>query len=143
MWTLKNPAEAPRFKALLDSCKGLVPGMLEFEVGIRSAMMGLRPDIRVSTRSRSAGLGALLALAACGRPGGAVSPDAATAADATAMTPGTMIPGGCPTEREDSAGKIHHEAFLRADPAATQVVAVQLRDNLPPLPPCPICDSSW
>jgi Stress responsive A/B Barrel Domain len=37
MWTLKEPADAPRFKALLDSCAGLVPGMLAFEVGTRSA----------------------------------------------------------------------------------------------------------
>ena len=35
-WTLKDPADAPRFKALLDGCAGLVPGMLAFEVGIRS-----------------------------------------------------------------------------------------------------------
>ena len=36
MWTLRNPADAPRFKLLLDSCKGLVPGMLQFEVGVRT-----------------------------------------------------------------------------------------------------------
>jgi quinol monooxygenase YgiN len=34
-WALHDAADAPRFKALLDGCKGLVPGMLEFEVGIR------------------------------------------------------------------------------------------------------------
>lgn len=34
MWTLKNPADAPRFKAALDSCRQLVPGIVEFEVGI-------------------------------------------------------------------------------------------------------------
>jgi len=39
MWTLKEHAEgadkatnAARMKALLDSCRGLVPGMLRFEV---------------------------------------------------------------------------------------------------------------
>ena len=26
MWTLHDPADAPRFKALLDSCARLVPG---------------------------------------------------------------------------------------------------------------------
>jgi quinol monooxygenase YgiN len=35
VWTLKDPADASRFKAMLDACAGLVPGMLEFEVGIR------------------------------------------------------------------------------------------------------------
>ncbi len=37
IWTLKNPAEIGRFKALLESCAGLVPGMLRFEVGSREA----------------------------------------------------------------------------------------------------------
>jgi quinol monooxygenase YgiN len=35
MWKLKNPADAPRFKALLDGCVGLVPGMQQFEVAVR------------------------------------------------------------------------------------------------------------
>ena len=30
MWTLKDPADAPRFKAQLDSCRELVPGLLVF-----------------------------------------------------------------------------------------------------------------
>lgn len=37
MWTLKNAADAPHFKAQLDSCRQLVPGMLAFEVTIRTA----------------------------------------------------------------------------------------------------------
>ena len=37
MWKLKNPREAARFKAQLDTCHGLVPGMLEFEVATRTA----------------------------------------------------------------------------------------------------------
>jgi quinol monooxygenase YgiN len=37
MWKLRDPADAPNFKALLDSCAGVVPGVLQFEVGIRSA----------------------------------------------------------------------------------------------------------
>lgn len=36
MWTLKDPADAPRFKALLDSCRTLVPGIVQFEVGVRT-----------------------------------------------------------------------------------------------------------
>jgi quinol monooxygenase YgiN len=35
MWSLHQPADAPRFKALLDSCATLVPGIVEFDVGIR------------------------------------------------------------------------------------------------------------
>ena len=31
MWSLHQPADAPRFKALLDSCAGLVPGIVEFD----------------------------------------------------------------------------------------------------------------
>ena len=42
-WTLKDAADAPRFKALLDGCAGLVPGMLAFEVGIRT------PELEAST----------------------------------------------------------------------------------------------
>ena len=30
LWTLKNPADAPRFKALLDTCAQVVPGMFFF-----------------------------------------------------------------------------------------------------------------
>lgn len=36
MWTLKRPEDAAKVKALLDSCKGLVPGMHEFDVGIKT-----------------------------------------------------------------------------------------------------------
>ena len=35
IWTLKDPADARSMKALLDGCKAVVPGILEFEVGIR------------------------------------------------------------------------------------------------------------
>jgi hypothetical protein len=45
MWTLRDAADAPRFKALLDSCQGLVPGMLEFEVGIRSEALEASCDV--------------------------------------------------------------------------------------------------
>ena len=45
MWTLRDAADAPRFKALLDSCKGLVPGMIEFEVGIRGEGLEANADV--------------------------------------------------------------------------------------------------
>jgi quinol monooxygenase YgiN len=45
MWTLKDAADAPRFKQLLDSCKGLVPGMHEFEVGIRAEGLEANVDV--------------------------------------------------------------------------------------------------
>jgi quinol monooxygenase YgiN len=45
MWTLKDPAQAPWFKSLLDSCKGLVPGMHQFEVGIRDATLEANVDV--------------------------------------------------------------------------------------------------
>ena len=61
MWTLKDAAEAPRFKQLLDSCKGLVPGMHEFEVGIRAEGLEANVDVLlVSTFSDMASLDAYL-----------------------------------------------------------------------------------
>lgn len=45
MWQLHDPTEAPRFKELLDSCKGLVPGMAEFDVGIRSDALEANVDV--------------------------------------------------------------------------------------------------
>lgn len=45
MWKLKDPADAPKVKALLDSCKGCVPGMLEFEVGIRQEGLEANMDV--------------------------------------------------------------------------------------------------
>lgn len=35
MWKLKQAEDAARFKATLDTCQGLVPGMREFEAAIR------------------------------------------------------------------------------------------------------------
>ncbi len=34
MWALNDPADAPRFQALLQGCAGVVPGILEFDVGV-------------------------------------------------------------------------------------------------------------
>jgi quinol monooxygenase YgiN len=45
LWTLKDPAEAPRFKALLDRCAGLVPGMQAFEVAIRAEGLEANVDV--------------------------------------------------------------------------------------------------
>ena len=59
MWKLKNAADAPRFKELLDSCRGLVPGMHEFEVGIRRDDLEANVDVvLVSTFSDAASLDA-------------------------------------------------------------------------------------
>mgnify|MGYP001403963740 CR=1 FL=1 len=45
MWSLHNPADAPRFKALLDSCANLVPGIVEFGVGIRETGLDANIDV--------------------------------------------------------------------------------------------------
>ena len=45
MWKLHDAADAPRFKQLLDTCIGLVPGMIEFEVGVRSAGLDANVDV--------------------------------------------------------------------------------------------------
>lgn len=45
IWTLKDPADAPRFQALLDSCRGLVDGMIEFDTGIRSEGLEANADV--------------------------------------------------------------------------------------------------
>ena len=45
MWTLKNPGDAPKVKDLLDSCKGLVPGIHEFDVGIKTAGLEANCDV--------------------------------------------------------------------------------------------------
>jgi quinol monooxygenase YgiN len=50
MWKLREPGDAQRFKALLDSCRGLVDGMLEFEVGIRRAGMEANVDVVLVSR---------------------------------------------------------------------------------------------
>lgn len=45
MWKLKDPAEAARFKAELDSCVGIVPGMRQFETAIRSEGLEANCDV--------------------------------------------------------------------------------------------------
>jgi quinol monooxygenase YgiN len=59
VFTLKDPADAPKVKALLDSCKGLVPGMHEFDVGIKTAGLEANADVvLVSTFADAAALAA-------------------------------------------------------------------------------------
>jgi quinol monooxygenase YgiN len=45
MWKMRRPTDAPRFKHLLESCKGLVPGMLEFDVAVRSPSLEATQDV--------------------------------------------------------------------------------------------------
>jgi heme-degrading monooxygenase HmoA len=45
MWKLKNAGDAAQFKARLDSCKGLVPGMREFEVAVRTQGLEANCDV--------------------------------------------------------------------------------------------------
>jgi quinol monooxygenase YgiN len=46
MWTLKNPpSDAPTFVAELESCRGIVPGMLAFHVA--SKREGLEANVDV------------------------------------------------------------------------------------------------
>ena len=45
MWNLKNPADAPHFKAQLDTCIDLVPGMRKFEVATRTPELDANCDV--------------------------------------------------------------------------------------------------
>jgi quinol monooxygenase YgiN len=59
MWTLHDSTHAHRFKATLDTCRQLVPGMLEFEVGIRQRGLDASCDVvLVSTFADKAALDA-------------------------------------------------------------------------------------
>lgn len=59
MWQLHNPADATRFKELLDSCRTVVPGILEWEVGIRHPRLEASMDVvLVSTFADKAALDA-------------------------------------------------------------------------------------
>ncbi|MGC4079958.1 MAG: Dabb family protein [Rubrivivax sp.] len=57
MWTLKDKADAPRFKAELDSCAALVPGMLHFRAAI--AEPGFEANVDVLLDSTFADAAAL------------------------------------------------------------------------------------
>ena len=59
LFTLKDPANAPQVKALLDSCKDIVPGIREFEVGIKTEGLEATADVvLVSTFDDAAALAA-------------------------------------------------------------------------------------
>ena len=45
MWNLADAAEAPRFKEILDTCKGIVPGMREFEVAVHAEGLEANHDV--------------------------------------------------------------------------------------------------
>jgi quinol monooxygenase YgiN len=45
MWKLKNPADAPEFKRLLDSCAAVVPGILRFEVAMATPWLEANADV--------------------------------------------------------------------------------------------------
>ena len=45
MWKLKNAADAPHFKAQLDTCIDLVPGMRRFEVATRTPELDANCDV--------------------------------------------------------------------------------------------------
>lgn len=59
MWALRNPADAAAFKAELNSCIGLVPGMLHFHVATRQE--GLEANVDVLLDSTFADAAALAA----------------------------------------------------------------------------------
>jgi quinol monooxygenase YgiN len=59
LWKLRDPADAPRFVALLKGCAGIVPGMLEFEPVARVPGLEANVDVAlVSTFSDAAALAA-------------------------------------------------------------------------------------
>lgn len=45
MWKLKNPSDAASFKAELDSCQSLVPGIHRFEVHTRREGLEANCDV--------------------------------------------------------------------------------------------------
>lgn len=45
MWKLVDAAQAPQFKQLLDTCKGIVPGMREFEVAVQADGLEANHDV--------------------------------------------------------------------------------------------------
>jgi quinol monooxygenase YgiN len=45
MWDLNDPADAAAFAAELRSCRDLVPGMREFEVGMRAEGLAASHDV--------------------------------------------------------------------------------------------------
>ena len=50
MWNLHDPEDAPRFRDLLLTCCDLVPGQLEYRVGIRQADLAASCDVALVSR---------------------------------------------------------------------------------------------
>ena len=45
IYTLKDPANAPRVKELLESCRNVVPGIVSLEAGIRTEALEANADV--------------------------------------------------------------------------------------------------
>lgn len=45
MWKLKDAGDAAQFKTRLDVCRGLIPGMREFEVAVRAPGFEANHDV--------------------------------------------------------------------------------------------------
>ncbi len=45
LWTLHNPADGPRMKELLESCRNVVPGIVALEVGLRTDALEANADV--------------------------------------------------------------------------------------------------
>ena len=45
LWTLHRPEDAPAFAAELGTCKDLVPGMREFDIGMRREGLDATVDV--------------------------------------------------------------------------------------------------
>lgn len=45
MWKLVDATQAPQFKQLLETCKGIVPGMREFEVAVQADGLEANHDV--------------------------------------------------------------------------------------------------
>lgn len=50
MWKLKRSEDAPRFKALLETCSQLVPGIVQFEVGTTTTGLEASCDVVLVSR---------------------------------------------------------------------------------------------
>jgi hypothetical protein len=59
MWTLRDRSDGPRFQSELQSCAGLVPGMLHFHVVLRDPTLEGNMDVALdSTFADAAALAA-------------------------------------------------------------------------------------
>ncbi len=73
----------------------------------------------------------VLALGACGGKedgGGSTS---------SPSPPNAAVGDGCPSQREDGTSKVHLDSRFASMPDKTLLVAITLRDSLPPVPSCP------